>query len=106
MAVTGQIQGDRLLMLDLTTQQYDSLIRLTATLCTIFPDLHCDYPRDDRGDLITRKLPDDNLAAYRGLLGHYHIQQNKIDPGPAFDWDRVITGARRLMAGSSSALMP
>ena len=24
------------------------------------------------------------------MLGHYHIQLNKTDPGPAFDWDRVI----------------
>jgi N-acetylmuramoyl-L-alanine amidase len=29
------------------------------------------------------------------VLAHYHIQANKVDPGPAFDWDRVIGGARR-----------
>jgi N-acetyl-anhydromuramyl-L-alanine amidase AmpD len=23
------------------------------------------------------------------------VQTNKIDPGPALDWDRVIRGARR-----------
>jgi len=42
-------------------------------------------------------IPDDQLAAYHGLLGHYHVQDNKTDPGPAFQWDRVITGARSLM---------
>jgi N-acetyl-anhydromuramyl-L-alanine amidase AmpD len=26
------------------------------------------------------------------------VQANKVDPGPAFDWDRVIGGARRLLA--------
>jgi N-acetyl-anhydromuramyl-L-alanine amidase AmpD len=29
------------------------------------------------------------------LLGHWHVQKNKVDPGPAFDWDRVIEGAKR-----------
>ncbi len=95
--VVGEIQGRRYIQYDLTPEQYDSLIKLTATLCSVFPNLPCDYPRDETGSLITHKLPDDRLAAYRGLLGHYHIQDNKVDPGPAFDWDRVIDGARRLM---------
>lgn len=95
--VVGTIQGGAYIQFDLTPEQYDSLIKLTATLCTIFPNLPCDYPRDADGALIPHKLEDAHLAAYRGLLGHYHIQANKIDPGPAFDWDRVVTGARRLM---------
>ena len=35
---------------------------------------------------------------YHGLLGHYHVQENKQDPGPAFQWDKVTNGARALMA--------
>jgi len=31
------------------------------------------------------------------VLGHYHIQTNKNDPGPAFQFDLVIDGARRLL---------
>lgn len=92
----GTIQGRELRQFDFTPQQYDSLIRLTAALCRIFPELRCDYPRDAEGRLVTEKLPDDQLANYRGLIGHYHIQQNKADPGPAMDWDRVVDGARRL----------
>jgi N-acetyl-anhydromuramyl-L-alanine amidase AmpD len=34
---------------------------------------------------------------YHGLLGHYHIQENKVDPGPAFQWDYVVEGARQLL---------
>ena len=30
-------------------------------------------------------------------MGHYHVQENKQDPGPAFQWDKVINGARKLM---------
>jgi N-acetyl-anhydromuramyl-L-alanine amidase AmpD len=96
-AVVGEIQGRQLRMYDLTPQQYESLTKLTAALCKIFPKLKCDYPKDDQGQLITHKLPKDQLDAYEGVLGHYHVDTNKTDPGPAFQWDRVINGARALM---------
>jgi N-acetylmuramoyl-L-alanine amidase len=96
--VRGEIQGEQLAQYDFTPQQYAALIKLTATLCTIFPKITCDYPRDPHGRLITHKLPDAQLAAYHGLLGHYHIQTNKQDPGPAFQWERVVDGARALMS--------
>jgi N-acetylmuramoyl-L-alanine amidase len=92
--VLGFIQGRELRQYDLTPQQYDSLVKLTATLCSVFPNLPCDYPRDERGDLITSKLPDEELAAFRGLIGHYHIQSNKTDPGPALQWDYLVRSAR------------
>jgi N-acetyl-anhydromuramyl-L-alanine amidase AmpD len=95
--VWGTIQGRRYAMYDLTPQQYNSLIKLTAALCTIFPKITCDYPRDEAGKLITRSLPEDVLDGYQGLLGHYHVQRNKQDPGPAFQWDKVVNGARTLM---------
>jgi hypothetical protein len=37
------------------------------------------------------------LKDYHGVLGHYHIQAEKSDPGPALQWDYVIGEARRLM---------
>jgi N-acetyl-anhydromuramyl-L-alanine amidase AmpD len=95
--VTGEIQGDTLTQYDLTPEQYEALVKLTAALCTVFPKIRCDYPRDAAGALVTRKLPDDELRAYQGVLGHFHIQANKVDPGPALQWDRVIDGARRLL---------
>jgi N-acetyl-anhydromuramyl-L-alanine amidase AmpD len=95
--VAGMVQGVVLLQYDLTPQQYEALIKLTATLCRIFPNLPCDYPRDSRGVLLRRKLPAESYQDYRGILGHYHVQLNKTDPGPAFDWDRVIGRARALL---------
>ena len=95
--VVGLIQGQELRQYDLTPQQYDSLAKLTAALCTVLPQIRCDYPRDASGRLITRTLTPEQLAAFKGVLGHYHIQENKTDPGPALDWDRVIEGARRPM---------
>ncbi len=92
----GTIQGQILRQYDFTDRQYDSLIRLTATLCKLFPGIHCDYPRDAAGAVVRAKLADAELMRYQGILGHYHVQTNKVDPGPAFQWDRLITGARSL----------
>lgn len=98
--VRGLIQGGELEQYDFTPEQYAALIKLTAALCTVFPKITPDYPRDAAGQLVRVKLPDDELKAYHGLLGHYHVQTNKIDPGPAFDWDQVIGGARKLLKRS------
>jgi len=95
--VTGDIQDTSLVQYDLTPQQYAALIKLTAALCKVFPQIACDYPRDASGALIPRKLPDEDLARFKGVLGHYHIQTNKTDPGPALQWPKVINGARRLL---------
>ncbi len=95
--VVGAIRGETLEQYDFTPQQYEALAKLSATLCTVFPKIRCDYPRDEKGALITGTLPADQYASYQGLLGHYHVQTNKVDPGPAFQWDRMIHDARRLM---------
>ncbi len=94
--VTGVVQGQRLRQFDFTSEQYAALSKLVAALCKVFPKIRCDYPRGKDGLLITEKLADEVLAGYGGLLGHYHIQTNKVDPGPAFQWDRVVDGARRF----------
>ena len=98
--IVGEVQGEMRRQYDFTAQQYDSLIKLTAALCTIFPQIRCDYPRDADGKLITHKLDDAQLSQYHGILGHYHIQTDKFDPGPALQWDKIVDGARQLMPAS------
>jgi hypothetical protein len=97
--VQGRIQGRDLEQYDYTPQQYAALIKLTATLCKVFPKLACRYPKDASDRLATQKLPDDELSHYHGVLGHYHIQTDKVDPGPAFNWDLVIGGAAKILRG-------
>ncbi len=47
-----------------------------------------------------------SIADYRAklrdypLIAHYHVSRNKRDPGPAFDWERVLAGIRAA-AGAS-----
>ncbi len=103
--VRGIIQGEDLAQYDFTREQYAALTKLTAALCKIFPKLKCRYPVDAQGKLIPQKLPDDELNNYSGVLGHYHIQTNKNDPGPAFDWERVIGGANKILEGDSAPLL-
>mgnify|MGYP001093762426 CR=1 FL=1 len=95
--ITGQIRGHTLEQYDLTQAQYDALTKLSAALCTVFPKLKCDYPRDAEGKLRLDTLSRPEFDAYQGILGHWHVQTNKTDPGPAFQWDAVIDGARELM---------
>ena len=101
--IYGNIQGEDYVQYDYTPEQYAALTRLTAALCQIFPKLKCRYPTDANGKLITHKLPDDELKNYEGVLGHYHIQTDKEDPGPAMNWDKVIGGAQEIFGIKSSA---
>jgi N-acetyl-anhydromuramyl-L-alanine amidase AmpD len=95
--VTGTLQGREVTQYDFTTEQYAALIKLTAALSKVLPKIRCDYPRDAEGRLIPQKLPDAELEAYQGVLAHWHIQTNKVDPGPAFQWDYVMGSARKLL---------
>ena len=102
-AVVGEIQGGPQRMYDLTPQQYAALIKLTAALGDVFPKITLDYPKDANGKLITRTLDDIAWGKYQGVLGHYHVQSNKSDPGAAFQWDYVIDNAKRELAARKGA---
>ena len=95
--IRGTVQGRELVQYDFTPEQYAALAHLTAALFRVFPKLKCDYPRDAAGQVVNHRLPDDELQRYEGVLGHCHVQANKVDPGPAFQWDRVIGEARALI---------
>jgi N-acetyl-anhydromuramyl-L-alanine amidase AmpD len=94
--ILGEIQGKLYRQFDFTPEQYASLIKLTAALHRVLPSIELDYPRDEHGNPIQRTISREQWASFHGVLGHYHLQDNKIDPGPAMQWDRVINGARKL----------
>ena len=96
--ITGIINGRRLMQYDYTNEQYDALIKLTAALTRILPGIRLDAPRDAAGNVRNDPLSPEEKAAYSGLIGHSHLTAYKSDPGPAFDWNRVIRGARWLVA--------
>lgn len=105
--VRGVVQGELLEQYDYTPEQYAALTKLTAALCKIFPKLKCQYPVDAAGQLIPQKLDAEAFAKFQGVLGHYHVQKNKNDPGPAMDWEKVVGGAKKILAGDTpSPLLP
>ena len=88
--VVGKVQGQELAMYDLTPQQYAALAKLTTGLCATFPKIHQDVPRDVDGKVLSHTLDKAAYDKYNGILGHFHVQDNKTDPGPAFQWDKII----------------
>lgn len=94
--VVGEMQGKLREQYDLTDEQYDALIKLTAALHKVLPKIELQVPRDENGEVLTHVVPRDVQDNFHGLIGHHHVQANKSDPGPAFDWDRVIDGAKKI----------
>ena len=125
--IGGRVQGRTTLQFDYTPEQYTALAHLAATLCTVFPKIQPDYPRqlastrpattshgatrpaivvvepEESGVLIPHVLPAEQYEVYQGLLGHYHVQLNKDDPGPAMQWEKVIASTRELMTPAARA---
>ena len=85
----GPIHGTLLWQQDFTDAQYEALGRLVAALCGAL-DIPARAPRE------TGVLP--SPAAWHGIVGHYHLTTDKLDPGPAFDWDRFLGLVRANLA--------
>jgi len=100
---TGEIQGRRLMQYEFTEEQYGSLVRLAAALCANLPRITPDAPRGPDGQVRKTALAAAEIDAFGGLVGHYHLTTAKIDPGPAFDWERVIKSVRELIPARVAA---
>ena len=115
--VRGDVNGKSLAQRPFTDAQYESLARLAATLIARFPLMTNEHPMEDVEDGDAqfqsaaasnpgsphpppRKLSDTLLRRHRGVLGHYHVQSNKSDPGPAFDWERFRQRTSALLDGA------
>ncbi len=96
----GVVHGVRLWQYDLTPEQYEALARLLATLSVVFPQMPLDAPRDAEGHVDTAVLSDAARQGFSGVLGHWHVDVRKVDPGPAFRWDVVLARARTLREGA------
>lgn len=104
--ITGRIHGRELVQYDFTDAQYEALARLAAALSHALPRIRLEAPRDAEGSIHPTVLSPEELAAFGGLLGHWHLTRNKIDPGPAFDWERLLQRARAVHAAMRSPRRP
>jgi len=82
-----KINGHTIKSFDYTPAQYDSFRRLCRELLRLFPNLPADYPQSSPGEQMWDTLPNAGVERerYAGYIGHYHLTQNKWDPGP-FDF--------------------
>ncbi|MFT7487516.1 MAG: N-acetylmuramoyl-L-alanine amidase, partial [Candidatus Paceibacteria bacterium] len=94
--IEGRINGSRLLQYDFTDEQYETLCRLLAVLTRELPGLPMRFPRGADGAVKSDVLDEAEWESFAGILGHYHVQKNKTDPGPAFDWERLQRAVREL----------
>jgi N-acetylmuramoyl-L-alanine amidase len=92
--VVGVVQKTRLEQYDFTPEQYESLVKLAAVLCLKLPRIAPDAPRDEHGAVVDRVLDDDAWRDFGGILGHFHVQENKTDPGPAMHWEPFLARVR------------
>jgi len=91
-SVRGEIQYRVLYQKPFTDAQYAALADLLAALRRVFPRVALDYPHE------TGLLGPERFAAFKGVLGHYHVSREKVDPGPAFDWRRLMRETARREA--------
>ncbi|MCC6475384.1 MAG: N-acetylmuramoyl-L-alanine amidase [Burkholderiales bacterium] len=89
--VRGTVNGSVLVQPDYTEAQYRTLEQALPELRRVLPRVAAQVPRGRDGRVLTDALAPAELAAFRGVLGHSHVQRDKTDPGPAFDWDRIAT---------------
>ena len=101
----GKVNGSVKTMLGYTEAQYDTIIALIKALTSPVrtgtdPDwvplpkvaANCFPPISESGEVINGLLRDS--VGFHGFLGHFHCSANKWDPGPAFDWLRVLSGIK------------
>jgi N-acetylmuramoyl-L-alanine amidase len=104
--VVGQVQGETLEQYDFTLEQYAALEKLAAGLARVFPQIAPEAPRGEDGAVANAVLEEEAWREFKGILGHYHVQKNKTDPGPAFDWDGFLARVREELARPAAAGTP
>lgn len=88
---SGRVNGGNVAGLGYTSAQYESLIAVLVGLQQIFPKIKARAPIGEDGRVLRNKLVNPSFA---GVVGHLHLSANKWDPGPGFDWERVLIGIR------------
>jgi len=92
--VEGSVHGQALVQFDFTLEQYEALSGLIAALRTALPKIRLGFPQTANGELLRTALPAEEVLAFAGVMGHFHVQTNKIDPGPAFQWALLMDRMR------------
>ncbi len=90
-----KINGHTIRAWDYTDQQYESFTKLARALTRLLPNLPAEFPQASPGVQAWNTLPRSASFAFSGYIGHYHLTEQKWDPGP-FDFKefcRKLRGA-------------
>jgi len=106
---TCVINGHQWLAWSYTKEQFDSMVALGRALARIFPGLPQVCPTDATGEPLWATLAGD-VREYAGYLGHYHVTNQKWDPGP-WDFKKFVQSIRGrvfypAIPGKDSAELP
>ena len=80
---------------DYTDEQYNSFNLLCRALQKYLPNLPAEFPQASPGKQHWGTIPKDHSMRFAGYIGHYHLWDQKWDPGP-FDFEvfcRKLRGA-------------
>lgn len=78
---------------DFTKAQYESMRRLCRALLRLLPNLPAEYPQSSPGVQTWNTVGYAGISRFNGYVGHYHLTDNKWDPGP-FDFKEFCQGIR------------
>lgn len=85
----GKIHKEYLHQRDFTEAQYIALENLLITLCRSIPSIQPRVPRNSKGEVVSSLRDESEGQSVAGIVGHWHVGSHKVDPGPAFNWDRI-----------------
>ncbi len=80
-----------------TDEQYDAIIVLLRYLTAKYGIPRAFLPES------VRFLPTSQVVGFKGIVTHVNYRKDKTDIGPAFDWERVISGVTAESYTSSLA---
>ncbi len=89
--LTCSIHGHQWLAYGYTKDQMESMTAIGKTMARLFPNLPQTFPLAGTGDPLWTSITDPR--EYAGWLGHYHVTQQKWDPGP-FDFRQFVSTIR------------
>ncbi len=95
---TGTVNGRTVHQYDFTDTQYRALEKLLIALCRILPAIPATVPRGADGEIVPSVIDyaGGGPGSDAGIIGHFHGSTAKVDPGPAFDWDRIERALREV----------
>lgn len=77
-----RINGHAILAYDYTKAQYESFALLGRELRRLLPNIPAEFPQSLPGKQQWMTLPRQASTRFAGYIGHYHLWDQKWDPGP------------------------